>query len=70
MRFLRAKPPQTCMDTIDDETWARLNHDEQRLFYAVERRQRGRSTAEQYANDLADWRLSIKLREQLHRKET
>lgn len=68
MRLFRRKQPErapTAVDTIDDTTWRSLDNDEQRLLYVIERRQLGRSTRDQYLQDLADWRRGYTLRVEL-----
>lgn len=51
----------TIVDVIDYLTWNALDPDEQRLIYVIERRQLGRTTVEQFLQDLADWRRSYAL---------
>ena len=60
----------TVVDTIDDTMWALLDNDEQRLLYAIERRQLRRSSSEQFQRELDGWRRSITLREKLRGEAT
>ncbi len=63
LRRARKRKP-TVVDVIDRE-WDDLDNDEQRLLFIIERRQLGRSTSDEYRQDLADWRRGMTLRERI-----